>query len=35
MRAILAESDIGDDFDIGLERILRKTGDGKAVSLVR
>ena len=33
MRAILAESDIGDDFDSGLERIVRKTGDGKAVSL--
>ena len=33
MRAILAESDIGDDFDLGLERIIRKTGDGKAVSL--
>jgi phage terminase large subunit-like protein len=33
MRAILAESPIADRFDIGLERIMRKGGDGKAVSL--
>lgn len=33
LRAILEESDIAKDFDIGLERILRKNGDGKAVSL--
>ena len=33
LRAILEESPIGDQFDIGLDRILRKTGDGKAVSL--
>jgi hypothetical protein len=33
LKAILEESPIGDDFDIGLERIMRKTGDGKAVSL--
>jgi phage terminase large subunit-like protein len=33
LKAILEESEIRDDFDIGLERILRKRGDGKAVSL--
>lgn len=33
LRAILDESPIRKDFDIGLERILRKGGDGKAVSL--
>jgi phage terminase large subunit-like protein len=33
LKAILEESPIADQFDIGLERILRKTGDGKAVSL--
>ena len=33
LRAILEESPIADQFDIGLERILRKHGDGKAVSL--
>jgi hypothetical protein len=33
LKAILEESPIGRDFDIGLERIMRKGGDGKAVSL--
>jgi len=33
LKAILEESPIAKDFDIGLERILRKGGDGKAVSL--
>ncbi len=33
LRVILEESRIRDDFDIGLERIMRITGDGKAVSL--
>lgn len=33
LRAILEKSPIGDDFDIGLARILRKNGDGKVVSL--
>jgi phage terminase large subunit-like protein len=33
LKAILEESRIRDDFDIGLERIMRVTGDGKAVSL--
>lgn len=33
LRAILEESPIRADFDIGLERIMRKSGDGKAVSL--
>lgn len=33
LKAILEESPLRDDFDIGLERILRKNGDGKAVSL--
>ncbi len=33
LKAILEESAIGKDFDIGLERILRKDGAGKAVSL--
>lgn len=33
LRKILMYSEIADDFDIGLERILRKNGDGKAVSL--
>jgi hypothetical protein len=33
LKAILEESAIGRDFDIGLERILRKDGAGKAVSL--
>jgi phage terminase large subunit-like protein len=33
LRVILELSDIAGDFDIGLERILRKKGDGKAVSL--
>lgn len=31
--AILQRSPLADDFDLGLERIMRKTGDGKAVSL--
>jgi phage terminase large subunit-like protein len=33
LRVILEESSIAQDFDIGLERIMRKSGDGKAVSL--
>lgn len=33
LKAILEESPIRDDFDIGLERIMRRRGDGKAVSL--
>jgi phage terminase large subunit-like protein len=33
LRVILQESRIRDDFDIGLERIIRIHGDGKAVSL--
>jgi phage terminase large subunit-like protein len=33
LRIILGLSNIADDFDIGLERILRKNGDGKAVAL--
>lgn len=33
LKAILEESPIRDDFDIGLERIMRVSGDGKAVSL--
>jgi phage terminase large subunit-like protein len=33
LRTILAESPIADQFDIGLERIMRIGGDGKAVSL--
>lgn len=33
LRTILELSNIADDFDIGLERILRKGGDGKAVAL--
>lgn len=33
LRAILDESPVRDDFDIGLDRIMRRTGDGKAVSL--
>lgn len=33
LKAILEESEIRDDFDIGLERIMRLKGDGKAVSL--
>jgi phage terminase large subunit-like protein len=33
LKAILEESAIGKDFDIGLERIMRKDGAGKAVSL--
>ena len=33
LRAILERSAIKDDFDIGLERVLRRKGDGKAVSL--
>ena len=31
--AILQESPLRDDFDLGLERIMRRAGDGKAVSL--
>jgi phage terminase large subunit-like protein len=33
LRVILEESEVANDFDIGLERILRKNGDGKAVAL--
>lgn len=33
LRVILQNSKVADDFDIGLERIVRKAGDGKAVSL--
>jgi phage terminase large subunit-like protein len=33
LKAILERCAIGDQFDIGLERIIRKTGDGKVVSL--
>lgn len=33
LRAILEESPIGREFDIGIERIMRKDGAGKAVSL--
>lgn len=33
LRCILAEGPLRDDFDIGLERIIRKDGAGKAVSL--
>src|SRR5690606_26992014 len=33
LKAILEEGPLRDDFDIGLERIMRKRGDGKAVSL--
>jgi phage terminase large subunit-like protein len=33
LRVILELSTLRDDFDIGLERILRKRGDGKAVAL--
>jgi phage terminase large subunit-like protein len=33
LKAIIEESEIRDDFDIGLERIMRVGGDGKAVSL--
>lgn len=33
LRVILDESPLRADFDIGLERIMRKKGDGKAVSL--
>jgi len=33
LKAILEYSPIADDFDIGLARIMRVTGDGKAVSL--
>lgn len=33
LRAILDEGPLRSDFDIGLERIMRRKGDGKAVSL--
>lgn len=33
MRVIIEEGPCRDDFDVGVERILRKRGDGKAVSL--
>jgi phage terminase large subunit-like protein len=33
LKVILEEGPLRDDFDIGLERIMRKNGDGKAISL--
>lgn len=33
LRIILERSEVASDFDIGLERIMRKHGDGKAVAL--
>lgn len=33
LRVILGYSQVADDFDIGIERIMRKNGDGKAVAL--
>lgn len=33
LRVVLLEGPLADDFDIGLQRILRKGGDGKAVAL--
>jgi phage terminase large subunit-like protein len=33
LRVVLAEGPLHGDFDIGLERIMRKRGDGKAVAL--
>lgn len=33
LRVILEEGPLRDDFDIGLERVMRRNGDGKAVSL--
>lgn len=33
LKCILEESEVREDFDIGLERIMRAGGDGKAVSL--
>ena len=33
LRIILMHSKVADDFDIGLTRIMRKDGDGKAISL--
>src|SRR5262245_18119128 len=33
MRVIIEHSSLRDDFDVGLERILRKKGDGKAEAL--
>ncbi len=33
LKCILEEGPLRDDFDIGIERIMRKGGDGKAVSL--
>lgn len=33
LRVILEKSPLRDDFDIGIERIVRRKGDGKAVSL--
>lgn len=33
LRVILEESDLRDDFDIGLERVMRKGGDGKCEPL--
>ena len=33
LKCILEESDVREEFDLGLERIMRRNGDGKAVSL--
>jgi phage terminase large subunit-like protein len=33
LKTILEESPIKNDFDIGIERIIRRSGDGKAISL--
>lgn len=33
LRVVLSEGPLADDFDIGIERIMRKRGDGKATSL--
>lgn len=33
LKAILEDSPLRDDFDIGLERVMRREGDGKAVAL--
>ena len=33
LKVILEEGPLRDDFDIGIERIMRKNGDGKAISL--
>jgi phage terminase large subunit-like protein len=33
LRVMISEGPLADDFDVGLERIMRKGGDGKAVAL--